>query len=64
MQRRMEDEKVLLITKNNLIFQKDREIADYSPWGKSGAGAPHRNADGSIMKNVSATARKNASLTL
>ncbi|KAJ3090777.1 hypothetical protein HK102_002736 [Quaeritorhiza haematococci] len=33
---RMEDEK------------KEKEIAEYNPWGKAGAGAPMRNSDGSL----------------
>ncbi|TPX45598.1 hypothetical protein SeLEV6574_g03768 [Synchytrium endobioticum] len=30
-------------------LKKEREIADYNPWGKGGAGAPYRTADGTII---------------
>jgi hypothetical protein len=38
--------------------RKEQEIASYSPWGKGGGGAPHRNADGSVMRNVAGASRK------
>jgi hypothetical protein len=33
--------------------RKEREMADYNPWGKGGAGAPYKNADGSNISNLS-----------
>ena len=32
-------------------YRREQEAANYNPWGREGAGAPRRDADGKIISN-------------
>jgi centrosome and spindle pole-associated protein 1 len=47
-QRKKED----LAKRKRQEAEEDKRVAEYNPWGKAGAGAPHRDAQGQVVSNL------------